>query len=139
MKASSGSGEWPSVKTVRSGMGADATRGIWGTQCTVALRRGVISAACARPRRDLIVPMQSVLPSQCLACPDCDALVDAPALQPRDKVICPRCHSLLLSYQPNSLHRTAAFATSAAVLFVVSNLFPFLTLTAGFRASEMRL
>ena len=53
--------------------------------------------------------------------------------------MCPRCQSLLLSYQPNSLHRTAAFAMAAAVLFVVSNLFPFMTLRAGFRSSEMRL
>ena len=74
-----------------------------------------------------------------MACPDCDALVDAPELRPGDKVICPRCHSLLLTYGRDSLHRTAAFAMSAAVLFVVSNLFPFLTLRAGFRASEMRL
>ena len=83
--------------------------------------------------------MHDVFPAQRLACPECDALVDAPELSIGDKVLCPRCESLLVSFQPNSLHRTAAFAMAAAVLFVVSNLFPFLTLSAGFRASEMRL
>jgi paraquat-inducible protein A len=83
--------------------------------------------------------MNDLFPAQCLACPECDALVEVPELRLGDKVICPRCHSLLLSYQHNSLHRTAAYAMAAAVLFVVSNLFPFLSLRAGFRASEMRL
>lgn len=74
-----------------------------------------------------------------VACPDCDALIDAPALNPGEKVVCPRCSALLFSYAKDSINRTAAFAVSAALLFVVSNLFPFLTLSAGFRASEMQL
>lgn len=74
-----------------------------------------------------------------MACHDCDALVETPDLQPGQKVVCPRCTALLFSFQHNSLHRTAAFAMAAAVLFVVSNLFPFMTLQAGFRESEMHL
>jgi paraquat-inducible protein A len=81
-------------------------------------------------------PLGSV---QRIACPDCDALIDAPALHPGEKVVCPRCLALLFSFEKNSIDRTAAFAIAAAVLFVVSNLFPFLTLKAGFRASEMQL
>jgi paraquat-inducible protein A len=83
--------------------------------------------------------MHSLLPAQCIACHDCDALVETPDLQPGQKVVCPRCLALLFSFQHNSLHRTAAFALGAAVLFVVSNLFPFLTMRAGFRESEMHL
>ena len=79
------------------------------------------------------------LPSQCIACHDCDALVDTPELHPGQKVVCPRCSALLFSFQHNSLERTAAFALAAALLFVVSNLFPFLTLRAGFRESQMHL
>lgn len=83
--------------------------------------------------------MHSTLPAQCIACHDCDALVEAPELKPGQKVVCPRCLALLFSFEHNSLHRTAAFAMGAAVLFVVSNLFPFMTLRAGFRESEMHL
>lgn len=79
------------------------------------------------------------LPSQFLACHDCDVLVETPELSPGQKVVCPRCTALLLSFQRNSLERTAAFAMAAAFLFVVSNMFPFLTLRAGFRESEMHL
>lgn len=60
-------------------------------------------------------------------------------MHPGQKVVCPRCLALLFSFERNGLHRTAAFAFAAAVLFVVSNLFPFMTLRAGFRESEMHL
>lgn len=81
----------------------------------------------------------TVIPAHCTACPDCDALVDAPDLRPGQKVICPRCSALLFSYERNSLHRTASFALGAAVLFALANAFPFLTMRAGFRESEMHL
>lgn len=74
-----------------------------------------------------------------LACPDCDALLEAPALQEGEKAICPRCVAPLLSREPDSLQRTAAFAFASALLFIVSNCFPFMTLEAGFRRSEMLL
>ncbi|MDQ6912018.1 MAG: paraquat-inducible protein A [Verrucomicrobiota bacterium] len=74
-----------------------------------------------------------------LACPDCDALLPAPSLEEGEKAVCPRCVAPLLSYEPNALHRTAALAFSSAILFVASNCFPFMTLEAGFRRSEMLL
>ena len=79
------------------------------------------------------------LPSQWIACHDCDALVETPELHPGEKAVCPRCLALLFSFEHNALHRTAAFALAAAFLFVVSNIFPFLTLRAGFRESQMHL
>ncbi|MEP6808947.1 MAG: paraquat-inducible protein A [Chthoniobacterales bacterium] len=66
-------------------------------------------------------------------------MLEASPLQEGEKAICPRCLAPLMSHERNSLHRTAAFALSAAVLFVVSNCFPFMTLRAGFRESEMML
>lgn len=66
-------------------------------------------------------------------------LLDLPPLQEGEKVICPRCVSPLLSHERNSIHRTAALAMAAGLLFVVSNCFPFMTLRAGFRESEMLL
>ena len=74
-----------------------------------------------------------------LACPDCDTLFELAALREGEKAICPHCVATLQVHQRNSLHRTAAFAMAAAVLFVVANCFPFLTLSAGFRESEMHL
>jgi paraquat-inducible protein A len=74
-----------------------------------------------------------------LACPDCDALVQMPALQQGQKALCPRCTATLQVYQPNSLNRTAAFAAASAVLLVVANWFPFMTLRAGYRESQMLL
>jgi paraquat-inducible protein A len=77
--------------------------------------------------------------AQQLVCPDCDALLEMPDLGDGEKAICPRCVSPLLTNPRNSLHRTAALAMAAALLFVVSNCFPFMTLEAGFRRSQMSL
>ncbi|MGI8435297.1 MAG: paraquat-inducible protein A [Chthoniobacterales bacterium] len=77
--------------------------------------------------------------TQTTACRDCDALLEVPAIREGDKLVCPRCISPLLTYSRNSLHRTAAFAFASALLFAVSNFFPFMTLRAGFRESQMRL
>lgn len=60
-------------------------------------------------------------------------------LQEGEKAVCPRCVAPLLSNPRNSLHRTAAFALASALLFVVANSFPFMTLEAGYRHSQMRL
>ncbi|HEX8281498.1 MAG TPA: paraquat-inducible protein A [Chthoniobacterales bacterium] len=74
-----------------------------------------------------------------LVCHDCDALLAMPDLEVGEKASCPRCVAMLMSKARNSLDRTAAFAMASAVLFVVANAFPFLTLRAGFRESEMLL
>lgn len=74
-----------------------------------------------------------------LVCHDCDALLEMPELAEGEKATCPRCVNVLLTRQRNALHRTAAFAMASAVLFVVANSFPFLTLQAGFRESQMLL
>jgi len=77
--------------------------------------------------------------SQHLACPECDALFEAPVLNEGERVVCPRCAALLFGYRRNSVQRAAAFVLAAAPLFVVSNCFPFLTLRADFRESQMQL
>lgn len=74
-----------------------------------------------------------------LVCHDCDVLLELPKLAEGEKAICPRCIAVLLTRGRNSLHRTAAFAMASAVLFLVANWFPFLTLQAGLRESQMLL
>ena len=83
--------------------------------------------------------MQSTSSAQPLVCHDCDALLARPKLHEGEKAICPRCVGVIVSRGRNSLQRTAAFAMASAVLFVVANSFPFLTMRAGFRESQMLL
>ncbi len=62
-----------------------------------------------------------------------------PDLAVGEKAVCPRCVAPLLTNPRNSVHRTAAFAFASGLLFIVANAFPFMTLEAGYRYSEMRL
>ncbi len=73
------------------------------------------------------------------ACPDCDALFSAPEVHEGERVICPRCGARLLSRWPNAVHRAAALAFAAAFFFILANAFPFLTLRADYRQSDMLL
>ncbi len=72
-----------------------------------------------------------------LACPDCDALYDAPPLTEGEQVLCTQCGASLFHYHTNSVHRAAALTIAAGFLFLVSNFFPFMTLQAGYRESQM--
>lgn len=83
--------------------------------------------------------MRSSGASHHIACPDCDALFEAPEVEEGERVLCPQCHALLFHYRHNSLHRAAALTVAAAFLFLVANFFPFMTLQAGFRESQMLL
>lgn len=74
-----------------------------------------------------------------LACHDCDALFRAPHTEPGDRVTCPQCAATLYQNRPNAVHRAAAFAISAASLFVVANAFPFIELRAGGQVSRIVL
>ena len=84
-------------------------------------------------------PVRSSGSSAHIACPDCDALFEAPEVEEGERVLCPQCQALLFSYRHNSLHRATALTLAAAVLFLVANFFPFMTLQAGFRESQMLL
>lgn len=77
--------------------------------------------------------------SRHLACPDCDALFTAPTVRERERVICPRCGASIFSCRPNAVHRATALVISAGFFFVLANVFPFLTLQAEYRESEMLL
>ncbi len=74
-----------------------------------------------------------------IACHDCDALFTAPSLHEGERIVCPRCGAHLFALRRNAVQRATAFALAAAVFFVVANLFPFLTLKADYRESDMVL
>lgn len=62
-----------------------------------------------------------------VACHECDLLQRTP-LQTGDRLSarCPRCNALLQRHIPNSIERSLALSVAGLVLFVISNMFPFL-------------
>lgn len=85
------------------------------------------------------MPLHPAPPPEHFACHDCDLLLAAPFVEEGERVVCPRCGADLFARRPNTVHRVAALAVAAAVLFVTSNVFPFMTLTADYRESGMIL
>ena len=77
--------------------------------------------------------------SKHIACHDCDTLFDNPTMQEGERIVCPVCGATIFTFQPNSLHRAAAYVAASAVLFFVANIFPFLTLKQDLRQNQMLL
>jgi paraquat-inducible protein A len=74
-----------------------------------------------------------------LACPDCDCLFGTPETSEGDRVVCPRCSSHLLTRRTNFVSHATALVIAAAVCFLLANIFPFMTLKADYRESDMLL
>lgn len=63
-----------------------------------------------------------------IACHDCDLLFQRRPLQNGEGANCPRCGALLYKKKPNSLNITLIYSTTALILFILANVFPFITL-----------
>lgn len=74
-----------------------------------------------------------------LACPDCDGLFTTPETPGGDRVVCPRCSAHLLTHRPDFVGHATALLIAAALFFLLANAFPFLSLKADYRESEMVL
>lgn len=74
-------------------------------------------------------PLTSVEISQ-IACHDCDLLQKVPRLRIGQTANCPRCNAFLFKNQKNSVNRSLAFAITGLILYVISNMFPLLSLRA---------
>lgn len=74
-----------------------------------------------------------------IACHDCDLLQRLPGVRKSEKVNCVRCGATLQRYRHNSIERSLALAISGLVLFLVSNLLPFLALNAQGRVQDSSL
>jgi paraquat-inducible protein A len=83
--------------------------------------------------------MQKPILPRYFACPDCDALFAAADVREGERVICPRCSANLFSRRPNFVSRATALVLAAAFFFILANAFPFLTLKADYRESDMLL
>jgi paraquat-inducible protein A len=71
-----------------------------------------------------------------VGCPHCDLLQRLPDLAPGASARCPRCNEELWRYREDSLNRTLALAIGAALLYVVANSVPMLSLTIVGRAAS---
>ncbi len=65
-----------------------------------------------------------------VACPECDLLQQEVDLGPRCVAQCARCGAQLFRNIPHSVDGTLAFMIGAAILFVIANAFPVLSLEA---------
>ncbi|HSO07292.1 MAG TPA: paraquat-inducible protein A [Pelomicrobium sp.] len=59
-----------------------------------------------------------------IACHECDLLQREVELPPGGKAICPRCSATLYARRVDTIDRTLALMLAAAVLFVIGNSFP---------------
>ncbi len=64
-------------------------------------------------------------------CHDCDLIQEIPPLNQGTTARCLRCNFILGRHRVNSLNRSLALALTGTILFIISNLFPLLTLKAG--------
>lgn len=64
------------------------------------------------------------------ACPDCDLLQELPILKTGQAAHCFRCGSTLYKLRNDSVNRSLALAITGIFLFILSNIFPFISLTA---------
>jgi paraquat-inducible protein A len=74
-----------------------------------------------------------------VACHDCDLLCRLGELPEGATATCSRCGAVLRRRRRNSIERTLALTLAAAVLFLVANIFPFLSFEMQGRATETTL
>lgn len=71
-----------------------------------------------------------MLEQELVACHDCDLLQKLPFLQIGEIACCSRCSATLYTRKKNPLSRSLALALTALILFVVANIYPFLSLSS---------
>ena len=74
-----------------------------------------------------------------IACQDCDLVHELPEVPEGSSAACQRCARVLRKRPHNGLERTLALAFAAAILFAVSNSFPFLSFEMRGRVTETTL
>ena len=65
-----------------------------------------------------------------VACPECDLLQRIPSLPPGGKARCSRCGCKMATNKTDSLDRTLALTVAAAVVLVIANVEPLMSLSA---------
>jgi len=65
--------------------------------------------------------------SKLFCCPECDELCKIPTPLRVGRYKCPECGHTLFRYCPNMIEKLYALYITALILFIITNLFPFLT------------
>jgi paraquat-inducible protein A len=68
-------------------------------------------------------------PPAVIACPDCDLLEREISAPPGGAARCRRCGAVLYRNRPDAIERTLAYTVSAAVVFVIANTIPLMSLS----------
>lgn len=66
-----------------------------------------------------------------IACHGCGQVAQLPDMEYKTTAICSRCGSKLFRKLPDSVDKTLALAFTALILFIVSNIYPFLAMRIG--------
>ena len=66
--------------------------------------------------------------SSLIACHECDLLQREVALPPGGKAVCPRCRATLYTESRDSINRALALMLAAALMFLIGNSFPVVTM-----------
>ena len=74
-----------------------------------------------------------------VACRGCDLLQRLPALAPGGTARCCRCNQLLAVHPSHTLDRSLALAIAAAIVVVIANVMPLMSLSAAGRTSTTTL
>ncbi|MFB3100044.1 MAG: paraquat-inducible protein A [Gammaproteobacteria bacterium] len=80
--------------------------------------------------------MADSLMGELIACHECDKLYRYERIPAGSKANCHGCGSLLYRHIPTSLDRSLALYLAALILFIIANVFPFLSLELGGRVVE---
>lgn len=80
--------------------------------------------------------MANSLIGELIACHECDKLYRYEQITVGSKASCHNCGALLYRHIPNSLNRSLALYLTALLLFIIANVFPFLSLELGGRVVE---
>lgn len=74
-----------------------------------------------------------------IACHDCDLLHQRQPLPPDGTARCVRCGAALYRRRQNSLDRVLALTVAGLILFIIANVYPFLTLRLEAQAQKTNL
>ncbi len=81
----------------------------------------------------------TALPAGLIACHECDLLQTEPALAPGQTARCTRCGAFLARNPPDSLDRSLALTLTAAILYLLANVCPLVSLDMQGRRIEVTL
>jgi paraquat-inducible protein A len=74
-----------------------------------------------------------------IACHECDLLQREPAAAHHCDVKCSRCGAALFRNVPNGIDRTVALSLAGLILFIIANIFPFLSFEIGSQFTQTTL